>query len=56
MIIFLISHQNHMLWPSSEPSYRDGSYEGSQHMVLGRINKNYSFFTIFVPSFRIRTR
>ena len=27
--------------PSSELSCRDGSYEGSQHMVLCRINKNY---------------
>ena len=27
--------------PSSEPSHRDGSDEGSQHMVLCRINKIY---------------
>ena len=27
--------------PSSEPSRRDGSDEGSQHMFLCRINKNY---------------
>ena len=27
--------------PSFEPSYQDGSDEGSQHMLLSRINKNY---------------
>ena len=27
--------------PSSEPSQRDGSDEGSQHMVLMRYKKNY---------------
>ena len=27
--------------PSSEPSQRDGSYEGSKHMVLCRINTHY---------------
>ena len=28
--------------PSSEPSFRDGSDEGSHHMVLCRINKKLS--------------
>ena len=27
--------------PSSEPSHRDGSDEGSQHIFLCRINKTY---------------
>ena len=27
--------------PSSESSHRDSSDEGTQHMVLWRINKNY---------------
>ena len=41
MIIFLISHRNHMLHdPSSEQSQRDSSDEGTQHMFLYRINKN----------------
>ena len=40
MINFLISHQNYIFDPSSEPSHRDGSNEGLQLMVLCRINKN----------------
>ena len=32
MIIFLMSHQNICCDPSSEPSPRDGSDEGSQHV------------------------
>ena len=27
--------------PSSEPSHQDGLDDGSQHMFLCRINKNY---------------
>ena len=42
MIIFLICHGNICCDPSSEPSCRDGSDEGSQHMFLCRINKNYA--------------
>ena len=32
MIIFLISHQNHICDPSSEPSHQNSSGERSQHM------------------------
>ena len=42
MIIFLISHGNHNdVTLLSESSPGDGSDEGSQHMFLCRINKNY---------------
>ena len=65
MIIFLVYHQNSMRWfrrevttykticcdPSSEPSRRDGSDEGSQHMVLCRINKNYPSLSPNTPSY-----
>ena len=40
MILFLISHPNICCDPSSEPSRRDSSDEGSQHMFLCRINEN----------------
>ena len=30
-----------MLYPSSEPSQQDNSYEGSQHMVWMKNKKNY---------------
>ena len=39
--ILLILHKNIGCDPSSEPSRRDGSDEGSQHMVLMRNKKNY---------------
>ena len=37
--------------PSSELSRRDGSDEGSQHMVLCRINKNYPSLSPNTPSY-----
>ena len=40
-IIFLFLIGTICCDPSSEPSQRDGSDEGSQHMFLCRINKNY---------------
>ena len=39
MIIFLSSHLNHMLRHSSEPSHRNGSDEGSQHMFYTELTK-----------------
>ena len=50
MIIFLIFHlviETICCDPSSEPSRRDGSDEGSQHMFLCRINKNYPYAIIY---------
>ena len=41
MIIFLFLIEIIYCDPSSEPSRRDGSDEGLQHMFLWRINKNY---------------
>ena len=44
MIIFLFSHQNHMLYPSSEPSHQDGSGEGHNicfYAELTKIIPNY---------------
>ena len=38
MIIFLISHFNHMLYPSFELSCQDTSDEGSQHMFYIELN------------------
>ena len=52
MIIFLISHQKQCCDPSSEPSFRDGSDKGSQHMFLSRINKNYPKLSPNTPSYR----
>ena len=40
-----------MLWPSSEQSHQDSSYEGLQHMVLCRINKNYLLLSPNTPSY-----
>ena len=40
-IFLLILHKNLCCDPSSEPSRRDGSDEGSQHMVSMRNKKNY---------------
>ena len=37
----LILHKNICCDPSSEPSHRDGSDEGSQHIVSIRNKKNY---------------
>ena len=37
---FNISHKNIFCDPSLEPSLRDGSNEGSQHMFLWRDKKN----------------
>ena len=39
--VLLILHKNICNYPSSEPSRRDGSDEGSQHMVLMRNKKKY---------------
>ena len=53
MIIFLNSHRNHMTiccGPSFELSRQDGSDEGSQHMFLCRINKNYPYLSPNTPS------
>ena len=36
--------------PSSEPSHRDGSDEGSQHMVLMRNKKNYHLLPLIWSS------
>ena len=41
MIIFLFIMETICCDPSSELSRRDGSDDGSQHMVLCRIKKNY---------------
>ena len=41
MIIFIFLIENISCDPLSELSRQDGSDEGSQHMVLCRINKNY---------------
>ena len=40
--IFLFLVETICFDPSSEPSHGDGSDEGSQHMFLCRIDKNYS--------------
>ena len=37
--------------PSSEPSQRDGSEEGSQHIVAMRIKRNYLSIIIGYPSY-----
>ena len=37
--------------PSSEPSRRDGSGNGSQRMFLCRINKHYPKFSTNTPSY-----
>ena len=37
--------------PWSEPSCRDGSDEGLQHMFSCRINKNYSLLSPNTPSY-----
>ena len=50
MIIFLISHRNHDVVPHLN-SCRDGSDEGSQHMFLCIINKNYHYLSPITPSF-----
>ena len=41
MIFFVNSDETIRFDPSSEPSRRDSSDEGPQHMFLFRINKNY---------------
>ena len=45
----LILHKNICCDPSSEPSQRDGSDEGSQHMVLIRNKKNKASQAIQSP-------
>ena len=40
-IISHISPSKHICDPSLEPSHRDGSNEGLQHMFLMRNKKNY---------------
>ena len=45
-ITFAILHKNICCDPSSEPSPRDGSDEGSQHMVSTRNKKNYPLIII----------
>ena len=42
MIIFIFLIKTICCDPSSEPSHRDGSDEGSQHMFLCRSNKYYA--------------
>ena len=37
--------------PSSGPSHRDGSDEGSQHMFISRTNKNYPLLSSNTPSY-----
>ena len=51
MIIFLISHQNHCCDPSSEPSQKDSSDAGSQHMFIYRINKIIPNYHQNTPSY-----
>ena len=41
MIVFLFLIETICCDPSSEPSRRDGSDEGSQHMFSSKINKKY---------------
>ena len=41
MIFLLFLFETICCDPSSEPSREDGSDEGSQHMVLYRINKKH---------------
>ena len=48
-IILLILYKNICCDPSSEPSHRDGSDEGSQHMVSMRNKKNYPSVKIIYP-------
>ena len=45
----LILHKNICCDPSSEPSCRDGSDEGSQHMVSMRNKENYPSIIIKYP-------
>ena len=45
MIIFSFLIKTICCDPSSEPSYQDGSYVGSQPIFLCRINKNYPNIT-----------
>ena len=40
-ITFLISQGKHMLLPSLEPFWQDGSNEGSQHRFIWRNKENY---------------
>ena len=54
MIIFLFLIETICCDPSSEPSRRDGSDEGSQHMFLCRINKNYPLLSPNTPSYLAR--
>ena len=46
-----ILHKNICCDPSSEPSHRDGSDEGSHHMVLMRNRKIISQLTSNNPSY-----
>ena len=47
MIIFLISHRNHMLWPSSEPSHQDGSDEFHNIRFYAEFTKLILIITIY---------
>ena len=51
IIFFLFLIETICCDPSSEPSRADGSDEGSQHLVLCRINKNYSLLSPNTPSY-----
>ena len=52
---FLFLIENICCDPSSEPSRRDGSDEGSQLMFLRRMNKNYPLLSLkiipYYPSY-----
>ena len=50
-IIFLISHQKHMFYPSVELCRRDGSNDGSQKTFLWRNFANYPYIISVIPSY-----
>ena len=50
-IIFHISPKNIFWDPSLEPSHRDGSNEGSQHMFSLKNKKNYLWIIPVTPSY-----
>ena len=51
MIIFLISHRNHVVVPHLNCLVETVQMKGSQHMFLCRINKNYPYLSPITPSF-----
>ena len=50
MIFFLFFIEIMCCGPSSGPSHQDGS-DGSQHMFLGRGNKNYPLHVTGTPAY-----